>query len=522
MHSSSTPIKALSPWTYVFSLLLWLGLCLTTAVIVIVLNIRDVEKQLAQYGDAFTSHLNQKMVSSETILKGFAALFDVLGNSDQAKLSRYVQQVIDSNSHVFSLEIVQQVNKRDLAKLAARMRGNGSPNFSVKSFAYDAGRKWLAVKDKDVYYPLIFIQPVRAGSEEVLGLDMDSVPFLQRTLTDALERRTAVVSHPFKLVEGNLAYVVFYPLPQNFQRNTSPVALAAQEQLIVDMVIDVGKLVDPSQFPVFNGEEVVVFHRDFTADDAKGQLFKRSGAARSVLETAIFPTFVYHKALATMDEPFALLIRRQVGWSDLSLGPLGFIAVMSLLSSMIVVAFLRVNHRSKILQLENQNRLWYLANHDTLTGLPNRLLLLDRLHQLLARALRQGNNLAVIFLDVDDFKIINDTYGHDVGDQVLRFVAERLQTAIRTEDTVARMSGDEFIILIENVESRASLESVKHKIEQKLSAGMSIAGEQIHVRTSIGVAMFPDDGGTPEALIKKADIGMYADKKDKSVRLRLV
>lgn len=113
---------------------------------------------------------------------------------------------------------------------------------------------------------------------------------------------------------------------------------------------------------------------------------------------------------------------------------------------------------------------------------------------------------------IDGFKQVNDTYGHAAGDQLPRIVAERLQAAVRVDDTVARMSGDEFIVLIESVESADALEAVKQKIQQKLAEDFQLDGQLIRVLASSGIALFPDDGDSPEALIKQADLRMYADK----------
>lgn len=523
MKSSLPSINSLSAWVYVISLTLWLFLCFCAAGIVIELNIRDVEKDLTQYGDAYSDRLNKAMVSSETVLKGFSALFGAVGDTDPEKASRYVRQVIETNPQIFALEIVQVVTKSQLAKFVAMKRNNGIPNFSVKSFSYDTDRKWQALDEKDIYYPIVFMEPMRSGSEDVLGLDMESVPFLRQAMTESLERRAPVASHPFRLVEGNLAYVVFCPISQIFRSNESPFSLNTQDQLVVDMVIDAAKLVDSENFSVTSGETVVVYHKDFRPDDPKGQLLALSGDTRSAIEATLFPTFIYQKSLATMGEPFSLIVTRQVGWSDLSLGLLGLMALLTLASSLVIVAYLRAHQQSRVLEAQNQKRLWQLANHDALTGLPNRMLLMDRLNQLLARALRQRKCLAVMFLDIDDFKQVNDTYGHEAGDQVIKFVAERLRAATRAEDTVARMSGDEFILLIECVESREALTAISQKILQKLSDGLLIDGQLILVRPSIGIAMFPEDGNNPEALIKQADMRMYADKKQtKTVKLRLV
>jgi len=515
-------MKPLSIWTYVISLALWLSLCLAAMAIVLDLDIRDVQKNLTQYGDAYSDHLDKEMISSEAILQGFSALFSAIGGTDPDKASRYVRQVVEANPHILALEIVQAVTKSQLGAFVAKKRREGMPNFTVKSFSYDSDRKWQALKEKPSYYPIVFMAPMPPGSEDILGLDVESVPFLQRAMTESQQRRTPVASHPFRLVEGNLAYVVFYPISLTLPRHDSPLAHATQDELVVDMVIDAAKLAEPVKFAVFDGGTVLVYHKDFRPDDPKGQLLKMSGKARSPAETALFPAFVYQKPLATMGEPFSLMVKRQVGWSDLNLGLLALMAILTLVSSVILVMYLRAQQQGRSLQIENQKRLWQLANHDTLTELPNRMLLMDRLEQMLARMQRHEKRLAVFFLDLDDFKQVNDTYGHEVGDQLLKFVAERLRAAVRADDTVARLCGDEFIVLMERVENREALEAVSEKIRQKLSAGFLIEGQLIRVQTSIGIAMFPEDGDSPEALMKQADMRMYADKKARTAKLHLV
>jgi diguanylate cyclase (GGDEF)-like protein len=522
MQRSLAGIKPLSIWTYVISLGLWLTFCIGVAATVVVLNIREVKNDLLQYGDSYSEHLNKEMVSSETILKGFSALFGAVGRTDPVKASRYVRQVIQSNPQVFALEIVQTVTKSQLAEFVSSKRRDGISNFTVKSFSYDSDRKWQALEEKPFYYPIVFMEPMPSGSEDVLGLDMESVPFLRKAMNESLQRRAPVASHPFRLVEGNLAYVVFCPISQVFQHDDSPLALTTQDELVVNMVIDAAKLTQPVKLPVFDGGTVRVYHKDFRPDDPRGQLLAMSGKARSPIEAALFPAFIYERPLATMGEPFALMVKRQVGWFDLSLGLLALIAVLTLMSSLMLVAYLRAHQQARVLQIENQNRLWQLANHDALTGLPNRMLLMDRMEQLLARARRQGRHLAVMFLDLDDFKAVNDSYGHEVGDQLLKFVAERIRSALRADDTVARMSGDEFVVLMESAENQEAPEAVSQKIQQKLSEGFLVEGQLIRVQTSTGIAIFPEDGESLEALIKQADKRMYADKKTRTVKLHLV
>ena len=154
----------------------------------------------------------------------------------------------------------------------------------------------------------------------------------------------------------------------------------------------------------------------------------------------------------------------------------------------------------------------HMALHDGLTGLPNRVLLMERLGQLIAMSAREARHIAVMFLDLDGFKLVNDTWGHGVGDQVLNTVSSRLLGLLRPSDTVARLGGDEFVILLDNPDSRGSVGLVASRVIQEINAPMSFDGNTVHVGTSVGIAFFQNDVASPEALLKRADDAMYAAK----------
>lgn len=154
----------------------------------------------------------------------------------------------------------------------------------------------------------------------------------------------------------------------------------------------------------------------------------------------------------------------------------------------------------------------HMALHDGLTGLPNRALLMERLGQLVAISAREPRQIALMFLDLDGFKRVNDTFGHEMGDQVLKTVSTRLVGLLRTSDTVARMGGDEFVILLDNPESRESVALVATRVIEDINAPMSFDGKLAHVGISIGIAVFQNDGASLAALLKKADAAMYAAK----------
>ena len=159
-----------------------------------------------------------------------------------------------------------------------------------------------------------------------------------------------------------------------------------------------------------------------------------------------------------------------------------------------------------------QERIQHLAYHDALTGLPNRLLMQDRISQAISRAGRSEKRFAVMFIDIDNFKNINDSLGHDAGDDLLRQVAKRLTESVRSHDTIARQGGDEFIVLLDQLEGHQGATRVAQKILDALRAAFLVGGADQHVSGSIGVALYPEDGHDAPTLLKNADTAMFHGK----------
>jgi diguanylate cyclase (GGDEF)-like protein len=155
----------------------------------------------------------------------------------------------------------------------------------------------------------------------------------------------------------------------------------------------------------------------------------------------------------------------------------------------------------------------HIAFHDDLTSLPNRLMLNQRLDEALSRHRRAGSQLAILFMDLDRFKVINDSLGHEVGDDLLREVADRLRGQSREGDTVARMGGDEFVVLIENRESLLDISACARRLVEQLSAPYLLGNKDCHVTLSIGISVFPSDGSDSQSLLKAADVAMYRAKE---------
>ncbi|MFJ7566457.1 EAL domain-containing protein [Herminiimonas sp. NPDC097707] len=163
-------------------------------------------------------------------------------------------------------------------------------------------------------------------------------------------------------------------------------------------------------------------------------------------------------------------------------------------------------------QKQNESLIWEQANFDFLTGLPNRMMFHNRLKQEIQKSQRVALPLALIFLDLDNFKGVNDTLGHVIGDELLKQTAQRLRSCVRGSDMVARLGGDEFTLILAELSEISVVENIARKILQALAEPYLLAGEELYVSASIGITFYPEDAGTPEELLKNADQAMYAAK----------
>jgi len=168
--------------------------------------------------------------------------------------------------------------------------------------------------------------------------------------------------------------------------------------------------------------------------------------------------------------------------------------------------------RYAIQRKQLEQKLAFMATHDSLTGLPNRFLLQDRLAVAITQAARKNNRLAVMMLDLDRFKDVNDTFGHSTGDELLKAAGEKLAGIVRGYDTVARLGGDEFILLLTEIDDIAGAAEIAGRIVILFQQPFSVGQHTLKVTTSIGVAVYPDHGNDIELLLKYADVAMYLAK----------
>jgi diguanylate cyclase (GGDEF)-like protein len=198
------------------------------------------------------------------------------------------------------------------------------------------------------------------------------------------------------------------------------------------------------------------------------------------------------------------------------------IVVVAILQGLLGLAMLiRLLDDERMAALSAADQVAHMAYHDGLTGLPNRALFIDRLIMALPQAERHGKHLAVVFLDIDHFKTINDSLGHEVGDALLKVTAERIRSVLRAEDTVARIGGDEFVIMLPDLRSPEDTGKIARKLNDVVREPFHALNHELIVTTSIGIAVYPEDGEDARTLLKNADAAMYQAKEQGRDRYRL-
>ena len=250
----------------------------------------------------------------------------------------------------------------------------------------------------------------------------------------------------------------------------------------------------------FLSREISATVREYAADLREEAAQLREGAAQ-VRESEV-----------NVREGVATTREREIRAAETAQPPEEQMKLLQQANEHLVIATIQAQHQTEALE-RAKVELDHLAHHDALTDLPNRILLEDRLGQAIELARRQGRQLAMMFMDLDQFKHINDSLGHAVGDLLLQSVARRLSGCVRGADTVSRTGGDEFLLLLSGIEHAEDAALSAQKILAALARSHRIDSHDLHIGASIGISIYPDDGGDGETLIKCADSAMYHAKE---------
>jgi diguanylate cyclase (GGDEF)-like protein len=499
---------------YTFAFLLWLLASLAALAFVLRASIEQREIEFRDYTTGIQTHLRDKLRANEAVLYGFAGFLGAIGanTNDGARNSAkiYAESVLQRYPHIHMLEIVRKLARSDVESYSARLRRTMLPNFQIRQFGYNNNRQWHALPEKDFYYPVVFMAPELPEAAAIYGLDIDSLDGLKNALLRSEREGIPVSSEPFRLVEGNIAYVMFRPVISSFASSVQRQKASADISyaLLVVRALDL--------LPPRESLSAKVHHSALHNDKTGLPLFDIAEAPASRLESYLLPRLRSERGIGDASQPMNLLLERQLRFNDINLPALALAGVASILSCAMLLAFLRTHARQHRAFDEGRRAIEHMALHDALTNLPNRFLMLGHLEQAISLAQRHDMKVAVLFLDLDGFKPINDRLGHSAGDVVLQAVADRLQTCVRDCDTASRYGGDEFVILLTEIWGEENAALVADKVLEAIRQPIQIGAESVQISTSIGIAIFPDHGKDADTLIEKADRAMYIAKQNGS------
>ncbi|MCW8915745.1 MAG: sensor domain-containing diguanylate cyclase [Magnetovibrio sp.] len=341
-----------------------------------------------------------------------------------------------------------------------------------------------------------FVYPL-VGNERVLGLDYRNNKDQWAAVKRAIELDKTVVAGPLTLVQGGQGLIARTPIYERASALTP--GKERKYWGLASIVIDTQSLFSAVGLAARHGTlDIAVRGRDGLGE--KGETFLGREALFAQPDSVKLHVTMSHGSWQIAAVPIG-------GWgvgdrSSLIVRSIG-LAIGAILSILIYV-LLTLIHRNQVLAL-----------HDPLTKLPNRRLMYDRLDQLAGLYKRNSNGFALLFIDLDGFKAINDRFGHDVGDQVLIEVSERLTALTRQTDTISRVGGDEFVVVLPCNGDRCALSLLVDKISAGLNAPMIALGYEVDIKASVGCACFPEDADTVDALMKLADDKMYETKHSK-------
>jgi len=436
---------------YLTCALLWLVMSALIGMSFVSRSVFNAEQGFNAFDQRLFEQLGQKLQANEVVLDSYAAFCAQAGSSTAE--TAFTRRLLEDNQQIVDL---------------VRLDGQ-----SLRVTGVHLLRK------SDVSLPV-------------------SISLIQSLAKSAKARSGSAVSLPFLGSRGEEAYVMVRTVD-------------GPGQGLVAMVVDANALL-PRVARLPNGGALLLWHT--SSPVGGGWWLRRASGARTSIENVLFPRLAFTRPIGSSAQPLMVNVSWQLGFSEIDLTECIIAAALSLALLAIILVGITSYARFLAGSQERELRLFYLANHDRLTSLANRNLFYDRLQHAISRLNRNGRNLAVLFLDMDRFKPVNDTYGHAMGDRVLQMISARLKVELRGEDTVARLGGDEFVVLLEDVESKEEVNQVVERLKLAIERSYQIGEHCIQLGVSIGVAYYPEDGVLIEELLSVADRKMYGEKNE--------
>lgn len=496
----------------VLVLLAWLTVVAIAASLLITAEIRRLEQGFTLGVKSVSADVDSRLRSYEAVLSGFSAFLYAVEADDLEAITRYAATIATAHPEIYMIEVARRVSAPDAEAFVEALRQGWRSDFAMRSFAEITGRQTKNVATNGDLWPILFVHPDLPEVESIYGLRLETVDHLAGALAWARDHPHAVASPVFEYFEGGSGYILLRKVEREESRRGERSASFFGDDLMAMLMIRSEALIPAlglmiEQRPMRITANLSVF------DDTPGLLFDVRPPEQSALEQALLPVFRQTAEVGSAAQRVVLEFEQQYGFEHV-FGPVNSAIIAILLGGILIAPWFVLRHFKalKAASIEHEHAA-YLATHDVLTGLPNRFLLADRFSHALHNWERNGARFALLLVDLDWFKGINDEHGHEVGDQVLRVVAERMSSQLRAFDTVARYGGDEFVILVLNVLDPTDAVQVGDKLLAAVSRPINTPVGPVDISCSIGVALCPDHGKDLDALRRQADISMYEAKQ---------
>lgn len=488
----------------------WLCLVLLAGHLLLSTEIERHKQHFLEDSESIVDTVKNRLDTNEAVLAGLTAFLQAVDQSDIESTARFASAMITAYPHIYMIEVARKVARQEEASLTQKLRQQWSPDFTLKNFAEIKQNDKARTTAPDTW-PILFMYPALPEAKAIYGVRLETVDYLSQTLALAQSNPRPVASPVFEMYEGGKAYILLHEV--NKPRKSGEGLNLFGNTMAALLLIKVDSL-----FPTLetsNWDHPGLSFRVFMSGEANPAsttpTLERQGKTGALIDN-LLPRFAHTVKLDNATQRMEISFAQQLTWRELinteTLIILGLLA--GALVSIPLLAHRHLVDIEKVAQEHEQAA--HLATHDLLTGLPNRYLFADRFEKTLQQHERNGNAFALLLIDLDHFKEINDAHGHDVGDEVLVETARRMTQTLRAGDSVARHGGDEFVALLGNILDAGDAQVVGEKLLTEIAQPISSSVGTLSLTCSIGIAIYPLHGNTLNAMRLAADQAMYAAK----------
>lgn len=493
-------------------IILAVGLVGFSAMLLLKSETQSRETRFSEYVQNISGVVRNQLDTNEAVLAGFSAFLQAVDQSDTEAAARYAAAVLSAYPHIYMLEAARAVPIAEQAAFEDLLRRTWRPDFELKDFPSLTQQPAQNQVYLSETWPVLFMYPLLPESSSIYGVRLETVAYLSYALARTHNNQKPVVSPVFTMYEGGNAYILMQSVirPEQSRENTLPNFFGST--MVSLLLIKTGALLDA----VNNANLDPLVHISAvlkTAAGTESSVFSTQVQQASFLDRLFLPQLADRVEIRSTSQPMTLVFERQLRVGDVLTKEMLMILFV-LAGALVLMPMVLIRHFKALERAEVEHqRSAYLATHDVLTQLPNRYLFAERFAQAFSDWEAKGIPFAVLLIDLDHFKEINDKYGHEVGDQVLRAVAHRMLQATRSCDTVARYGGDEFVMLISKLSDPESAESQALRVFDTIAQTVVTSAGELSVSCSVGVSLCPIHGQNLDTLLKAADQAMYGVKQ---------